>query len=165
MTHRVCTAGTESGCGVDRAVCPIRASSGLTADLTSDANQPVIALLTSQPKSSSPQPPSPGSDSASAAGDAGRDAAAGAAGSGVRRQHDAGRRDGCRRAGHPGGRRLVPRDRGHGQDGDDGEAREDGGAAAAPPAGAGAAGGAGQPHPPTREPRRATMTGARIARA
>jgi len=55
-------------------------SSGLTADLTSPANQPVIALLTSQPTSSSPQPPSPGSEIASAAGVAGRAGAAVAAG-------------------------------------------------------------------------------------
>src|ERR1700722_11599885 len=74
------TAATEPGCGVDSAVRPISDSSGLTADLTSPANQLVIALLTSQPKSSSPQPPSPGSEIASAAGVAGRAGAAVAAG-------------------------------------------------------------------------------------
>ena len=42
----VCTAGMAPGCGVDRALCPISVSSGLTADLTSDANQLVIAVVT-----------------------------------------------------------------------------------------------------------------------
>src|SRR5262249_1864902 len=55
-------------------------SSGLTADLTSPANQPVIALLTWQVTSSSPQPPVPGSNTAPAAGTADRDAGGGAAG-------------------------------------------------------------------------------------
>ena len=41
-----CTAGMDPGCGVDRALCPISVSSGLTADLTSAANQLVIALVT-----------------------------------------------------------------------------------------------------------------------
>ena len=63
----------EPGCGVDRAVRPISASSGLTAELTSPANQPVIALVTWQVTSKSPQPAaSPGSGQAPAAGDAGR---------------------------------------------------------------------------------------------
>ena len=61
---------------------------------------------------------------------------------------------------------LAHGDPGHGQDGEDGGAREDGGAAAARlAAGPGGAGGAGQPHPPTRDFSTATMTGARIASA
>ena len=42
----VCTAGMAPGCGVDRALCPISVSSGLTADLTRPANQLVMALVT-----------------------------------------------------------------------------------------------------------------------
>jgi hypothetical protein len=42
----VCTAGIAPGCGVDRALCPISTSSGLTAERTKPANQPVIALAT-----------------------------------------------------------------------------------------------------------------------
>src|SRR5579859_2633834 len=51
------TAGIDPGCGVDSAVSPIRVSSGLTAEVTSPANQLVMAWLTSQVKSNQPQPP------------------------------------------------------------------------------------------------------------
>jgi hypothetical protein len=46
VAHMVCTAGIAPGCGVDSALCPIRVSSGLTAERTRLANQLVIALLT-----------------------------------------------------------------------------------------------------------------------
>jgi hypothetical protein len=64
-----CTAGIASGCGVDSALRPINASSGLTADLTRDANQPVTALVTWQVKSSRPQPPAPGRATVTCEGD------------------------------------------------------------------------------------------------
>src|SRR5450631_1931146 len=65
----VCTAGIDPGCGVDRALCPISVSSGLTADLTRPANQLVIELDTSQVKSRNPQPPVPVTGAGSGDGD------------------------------------------------------------------------------------------------
>src|SRR5712691_8899027 len=78
----VCTAGMDPGCGVDRALCPISVSSGLTADLTSNANQLVMALVTWQVKSRNPQLPVPaaGAGSGDGDGDGEGDGAAGAAG-------------------------------------------------------------------------------------
>ena len=65
----VCTAGIDPGCGVDSAVCPISVSSGLTADLTRDANQLVIEPVTMQLKSRNPQPPVPAAGAGSGGGE------------------------------------------------------------------------------------------------
>ena len=158
VAHMPWTAGMAPACGDDSSVSPTRVSSGLSASRASAANQEVIAFPISQLTSRNPQPvpllaaAGAGDGLGLAAGEGGEDgcaasrtgvvnAARAAAGRAGARAGEAARVSAAQAASRPAARTPASTRR--------------------PGRAARRAGGAG--HPPTRDFRTVTMTGARIA--